>query len=345
MANLNKHDVLFLKSKKFEKLAQLIESSYDLEIVSIEFPAFISFTSRKAILHTNKGDLFLKEKPIYSDDELSRKKSADFQNYATNKLKIVPKIITTKDNKNYIIWKNRYFFLTEYKKGRTYNGSDTDVRSMLLALKQLNDCGKEFVKEPKVSPDVIKRIESYEVATLVPLIEKYIKSGKEKNIYKRILKTFENLKLEYLNIPKTDYIMSHSDFIVFNLIFDNNEVVAINDFDNAKCLPNIHDLAEFLISATMLNYNGSVTNMKLPLFIEPDKNKFSIILDYYKNDFALSNSDLKLLSLVAEIVWAWTLCLSILKEDYSISDLLPAVELLEKNYLANQIQKYTEVTE
>ncbi len=339
MANLNKYDVLFLKSKKFRGLAELIEKSYDLKILSVEFPSFISFTSRKAVIHIDKGTFFLKEKPQYSDDKLSREKSASFQTYASTKLDIVPKILTTPSKQNYILWKNRYFFLTEYKEGRIYNGSNSDVKSMLIALQKLNNCGKDFTKERDVSQKVLKRIESYEVAALVPLIEKYIKSESERKIYNRILKVFENLKDEYTKVPKSEYLMSHSDFIVFNLIFKNGEVIAINDFDNAKCLPKIHDLAEFLVSATILNYNGSVTNMKLPVLLKPDKNKFDIILNFYKKDFSLKSDDLRLLSLVAEIVWAWTLCLSILKEDYTILDLSQAIDSLEKKYLSNLIQR------
>lgn len=337
MANLNKHDVLFLKSKNFEGLADLIERSYDIKIFSVEFPSFISFTSRKAIIHTNKGVFFLKEKPQYSDDPLSRVKSATFQTYASTKLNIVPKILNTLSNQNYILWKKRYFFLTEYIEGRTYNGSDSDIKSILIALQKLNNCGKDFINEKSIPEDIVKKIESFEVASLVPSIEKYIKSDSERKIYQRILKIFENLKSEYLENPKPEYLMSHSDFIVFNLIFRNDKVIAINDFDNAKCLPSIHDLAEFLVSATLLNYNGSVTNMKLPVLLKPDENKLAIILQSYAKDFFLRDDDFKLLSLVAEIVWAWTLCLSVLKEDYTISDLSPVVDLLEKNYLSNLI--------
>ncbi|HEX6977429.1 MAG TPA: phosphotransferase [Patescibacteria group bacterium] len=343
MANLNKHDVLFLSSNKYKSLAVLIEKSYDLKIDSVEFPSFISFTSRKAIIHTNKGIFFLKEKPQYSDDKLSREKSASFQKYASTKLDIVPKILTTVSGQDYILWKKRYFFLTEYKEGRTYNGSDSDVKAMLIALQKLNNCGKDFVSEKDISQNIIKKIESYEVASLVPLIEKYIKSDSEKETYQRILKLFEKLKSEYLEIPKSEYLMSHSDFIVFNLIFKNDKVLAINDFDNAKCLPKIHDLAEFLVSATLLNYNGSVTNMKLPVLLNPDKSKFQIITKSYANDFSLNKSDFKLLAVVAEIVWAWTLCLSILKEDYTISDLSPVISLLEKNYLSGLIRQNFEL--
>ena len=132
--------------------------------------------------------------------------------------------------------------------------------------------------------------------------------------------------------------MSHSDFIVFNLIFDDNKVIAINDFDNAKRLPNFHDLAEFLVSATILNYNGSVTNLKLPIFLEPQKSKFKLIIKSYIEDFSLSKDDFILLGIIAEIVWLWTLCLSVLKGDYTISDLEEALEAVEKRKLSNLIK-------
>jgi hypothetical protein len=133
--------------------------------------------------------------------------------------------------------------------------------------------------------------------------------------------------------------MGHSDFIVFNLIFKNNEVAAINDFDNVKRLPNLHDLAEFLVSATMLNYIGAVTNMKLPVLLEPQKSKFRLIIKFYIQVFSLSKEDFVLLGVIAEIVWLWTLCLSVLKGDYNISDLEEAVVAVEKQKLSNLIKQ------
>ena len=146
------------------------------------------------------------------------------------------------------------------------------------------------------------------------------------------------LKKEYKSLPNNDYIMSHSDFTIFNLIFKDGNVIAINDFDNSKRLPRMHDLAEFLISSTLLNYIGPMTNMKLPVIVKPDKEKFEIIIKSYMREFHLSNTDCILLGTIAEIVWLWTLCLAILKEDYAISDLTNAVQALEKRRLSNLIK-------
>lgn len=338
MPNLNKHDLVLFKSSEFLGFEQFLEKYYQFRIISTEYPPYLSFTSRKAIIDTDKGTLFLKEKPEYSSDKLSLSKSARFQMYAGSKLNIVPKIRLTKNNKFFVVWKKRYYFLTDYKKGRVFDGSDKDVSSMLKALNKLQKIGKEFANKKDVPPDILTQLESYEVAQSIPLIKAYIKSKKESLIYKKIIKCLEMLKKEYLSLPRNEYIMSHSDFIVFNIIFKNNEVTAINDFDNAKKLPKLHDLAEFLVSATMFNYIGSLTNMKLPVFIEPQKSKFKLIMKSYIQDFSLSKQDIVLLGTIAEIVWLWTLCLSVLKGDYKISDLAEAIERIKKRKLSNLIK-------
>ncbi len=337
MPNLNDHDLIFFKSLEFEGFQEFLEQSYKFHVISYEFPPYISFTSRKAILHTDKGIFFLKEKPKYSTDQLSLKRSALFQEYASSKLKIVPKIRLTMENDYYIKWKDKLYFLTDYKDGRVFNGSDEDVSSMLAALKKLQKTGKEFMQDFELVQDILQAVESYDVARLVPLVKASIRSNTESKIYNRIIACFENLKIKYLAVPKNEYIMSHSDFILFNLLLHENGVIAINDFDNAKTLPILHDLAEFLVSASMLNYIGSVTNMKLPVFLEPQESKFRLIIKSYIRDFHLTNDDFVLLGIIAEIVWLWTLCLSVLKGDYKILDLEIAVKNIEKAKLSQSI--------
>lgn len=338
MPNLNKHDLVLFKSSEFIGFEKFLEEKYQFRIISSEYPQHISFTSRKAIIHTDEGIFFLKEKPEYSSDKVSLDKSARFQRYASSKLDIIPKIRLMKKDECFVVWKNRFYFLTDYKKGRIFNGSDEDVSAMLKALNKLQKIGKEFTSKKDVPLDVLNRIESYEVARLIPLIEKYIRSKRESVIYGKIIKCLEMLKKEYISLPRNEYIMSHSDFIVFNIIFRNYEVIAINDFDNAKRLPKLHDLAEFLVSATMINYIGSLTNMKLPVFLKPQKSKFELIIKSYIQDFSVSKKDFVLLGTIAEIVWLWTLCLAVLKGDYKISDLAEAIERLEKRKLSNLIK-------
>lgn len=337
MANLNEHDLILFKSNEFVGFDKYLETEYGFKIISSEYPTYISFTSRKAILHTSLGDLFLKEKPQYSSDQLSLDRSTYFQEFVSLKTDIVPKIIRTKENKFFVEWKGRLYFLTEYKKGRSYNGSLQDVEAMLYALQIMQKNGINFCTNKNIPDKVLDDIESFEIYKIIYLIEKYARNTAEQNLYNRIIRDLEKLKQEYLGLPKNKYVMSHSDFIVFNMVFDNNKVVAVNDFDNVKRLPILHDLAEFLVSTTILNYAGTVTNLKKPILLKPDNRKLNIIIKSYIEDFKLNKEDFKLLANLSETIWLWTLCLSVLKEDYQISDLKNAIACIEKRNLQKTI--------
>lgn len=343
MPNLNEHDLILFNESEFRGFENFLEVKYKFKILSTEYPDYISFTSRKAILNTDSGSFFLKEKPKYSSDEISLNRSFLFQEYSSLKLLKVPKIKLTEDGEYYIRWKEKFYFLTEYKRGRVFNGSLGDIASMLKALKDLQVVGDEFKNKNNIPSGVLDIVESYEVAKYTTLVEKFIQSKKDRIIYKRIIKCQNNLKKEYLKHKKINYLMAHSDYIVFNLVFDDKGVIAINDYDNAKVLPRIHDLAEFLVSSTLLNYVGSTTNLKLPVLLTPQSEKLKIILKEYKDLFSLSDDELKLLSTIAEIVWLWTLSLSILKGDYALSDLENALDLIEKHELSKTILKFADL--
>ncbi len=184
MGNLNDHDILFLNSKEFAPLVKLLEKSYKLKILSVDFPLYVSFTSRKAILNTNSGAYFLKEKPIYCSDEQSLQLAAEFQNYLCWSLEFIPPILKTIEGKWYVRWNNRHYFLTEFKPGRIYSGSELDNYKMLSSLKDIQDMASRF------KPGKIKPVKSYETLHLISLVEEKSKTSEEKkniNIINRLI--------------------------------------------------------------------------------------------------------------------------------------------------------------
>jgi hypothetical protein len=341
MANLNPHDIVFLDSPEFKGFKRKIEDEYGLKILSTALPDIVSFTSKKLVLNTSKGIFFLKEKPQYCSDEVSLARAAHFQDFIASQMDIVPKILSTKEQNYYINWKERYYFLTEYKKGRYYNGSQKDIDSMIDALYIFQQCGATYLKEYKDSrPDELARFESPDVASGIPDIKSKIKSQGDEAIFREILLLYEDLCSEYVSLSKEGYIMSHGDFILFNLILNETGVVAINDFDNAKVLPRIHDTAEFLVSASLLNYVAPLTNLKFPILAGPDETTFIYIIKNYVSKFMLSNNEIVLLGTVAEIVWLWTLVLSVFKGDYSLSDLRPAIDTLRSRNVKSLVNNF-----
>ena len=195
MANLNPHDIVFLNSHEFKGFKEKIESQYDFEIISTDLPKIISFTSKKLVLHTSKGDFFLKEKPQYCSDELALKRSADFQDYTSLRLKIVPKILLTIEQNHYIVWNGRHYFLTEYKSGRHYNGSQSDLKEIIEALYLFQECGITYLNECKnARQKELTQFESPDIASNIPYLKSRVKTQDDEDALQESVLLYENLR-------------------------------------------------------------------------------------------------------------------------------------------------------
>jgi hypothetical protein len=183
MANLNNTDLLVTNKNKFNNLKRIIESIYDLKVEKTHYPSSISLTSRKAVLETNKGIYFLKEKPLYCSDDIYIKRSYYFQEFCSKYIHYVPKIIKTKSDEYYFEFETRKFFLSEYVEGKPFNGSDNNIKQILRLITELNNVGKSFLDKNKSPLGIVKKYESYEIVTLIPILSKYIKTKKDKLIF------------------------------------------------------------------------------------------------------------------------------------------------------------------
>lgn len=331
MANLNEHDILFLGSPEFESLPQILEEAYGFKIRSYDLPPFVSFTSRKAVLNTDSGAYFLKEKPVYCSDEKARALAADFQTFLSEELDTVTPILKTQNGESYIQWQGRFFFITDFKPGRVFNGSDSDIHQMLLALKDFQEAAKSF------STESVQPTKSYEPLVIFELLEKNIENKAGIKEIAQIKKLMEVLQHDYDAVPETEHIMSHGDFALFNILLNGKSIVGINDFDNVSYLPRVHDLAEFLVSASIVHYLGPISNLRLPVFTQPNKKIFNQILAFYKQCFSFTAEETLLLAIVAEIVWLEILLLAVLKGDYKLSDISEAVNEIKKGALRSKI--------
>lgn len=333
MANLNEHDILFLGSPEFESFPQVLEEAYGFKIRSYDLPPFVSFTSRKAVLNTDSGVYFLKEKPVYCSDEKTRALAADFQTFLSEALDTVTPILKTQNGESYIQWQDRFFFVTDFKHGRVYNGSDSDIHQMLLALRDFQKVAKGFATED------VPPMKSYESLMIFESLEKNIESKADRKDITQIKELIRTLQNDYDAVPETEYIMSHGDFGLFNILLNKQNVVGINDFDNVSYFPRIHDLAEFLVSASIVHYLGPISNLRLPVFTKPNEKIFNQILAFYKQYFLLTPEETQLLAIVAEIVWLEILLLAVLKGDYKLSDISDAINEIKKGTLRSKIIK------
>ena len=330
MSNLNTHDVLFINSPEFKDFQSALEHTYNFKMQTARLPEHISFTSRKVLIDTDKGTFFLKEKPLYCSGEFESKLAADFQKFISSNLNIVPKPVQTVFNDSYFVWGGRLYFLTQYLQGRVYNGSIHDLRQILEVLGTFRAVAREYISDSKP-------FEPFDL--LVPLAYIHANTQEDGKVLKTAEKILIDLKQKYKALRPTLYAVAHGDFSIFNVLFNEGGVVALNDFDNAKKLPAVQDLAEFLVSSTLVNYVAPLSNLKHPVYVTPHTASFDTVLTYFAK-LNLTPDDWARVALQAEIAWFDLLTLAVVKGDYTLRDIAPALECIGAHTLRAKIIRF-----
>ena len=203
---------------------------------------------------------------------------------------------------------------------------------MLETIFELRKLGRDYIKEIKSEAKILKPFKTYEIVLQFSLLDSLIQDEEDGKIIDELKEAFRVLKDEFDKFNDIEYIMSHSDCILFNFqIIGSNSI--LHDFDNAKVLPSVHDIAEFFVSSALLNYRGEVTNLKLPIFLSAHDRVGVVLAE--KISKCLTTSEQKMMPVCIEIIWLWTHMLSVIKEDYKIRDIKPVV----KSILSRSINK------
>ncbi|MEK7136474.1 MAG: hypothetical protein AAB821_02690 [Patescibacteria group bacterium] len=334
MSNLNPHDILNLKSDYGKRLTQAIESAYNLRVLDYSPIPEISFTSKKALITTDQGVLFLKEKPFYSKGSGELFRSSTFQDYCAKNSQRFVGILKTKDGRHFLDFEGSIYFITPFADGKSFNGKTEDLLKILATIVELQHLGKKYLEENTNTREYLPENKSYDIVLPFSLLEPMITTNGDRETLNNLKKALGILIEEYNSFANIEYIMSHGDCILFNFQI-SGEVAILHDFDNAKVLPNIHDIAEFFVSSCLINYSGSVTNLKLPIFLSCHKETSDIMAKEILKH--LKTGEEKLLPICIEIIWLWTLMLSVIKEDHKITDLVPAIQNISERKLHGEL--------
>ncbi len=334
MANLNTHDIINMKSDYGKKLTAAVESAYDLKITSYTPIPEISLTSKKALISTSKGMLFLKEKPFYSKEPDSLFRSSSFQDYCSRNSDKFVNIIKTKDSSHYLEFQGSIYFLTPFVDAKSFTGENEELFKMLETITVLRSLGKNYLKENHDQERLLPKNKSYEIILPMVLFQPMINTSEEEKVFVDLKNALKVLTQEFDSFNNVEYVMAHSDCILFNFQILNEKAI-LHDFDNAKVLPSAHDIAEFFVSSCLLNYKGSITNLKLPIFLSCHKHTSNILANKILK--ILRKDEIPLFIVCVEIIWIWSLMLSVLKEDYKMSDLAPAIENIFERKLHKEL--------
>ncbi len=295
-----------------EELACVL-SHFDIGLIDsiVEFPRG-SRKAPKLLIVSDQGKFLLKRRARGKDDPYKVAFCHQLQLYLASKQFPLPHLLGTKgDNNSMLQWRNAVYELFEYIAGQGYPQtleSTFDAGKILgLYHKLLEDFKSDYTPPsgsyhmaPAVDqglraiPNILGSARAGGADELVPLA-KYLQES-----YQHAAKAVEALGIE--TWPKQ---IVHADWHPGNMLFRDNRVVAVIDYDSARLLPRIIDVANGALQLSIIGGDEDVS--KWPEFA--DEARFKRYLRGYDEVLLLSQAEIKAIpwlmieALIAEAVF------------------------------------------
>ena len=320
--DLNSSDLLLLGANR--SLRGIMVEEYGIgNNFSWEFPTAFSTTSRKVIVDDGDHKYFIKEKPSYSCTPYKLGISARFQEFLSEETSFVPRIINTKSGSPYLQIGDAYFFTTDFKEGRMFNGSLQDVKAAGVALGIMHNHSQKFE-----FPGLQKRNATEDVLPFIDIAEG-LKGADHYRWKEEAILALRTTVDKYGGQLDQDvpYVVNHGDYAPFNLVYDETGVTALNDFDNVEYRTRVRDLAGAIVSfCDGLSYAGATSTLRRPIATSFDPEKARIFVKGYL-EAAPPLSDEEKADLVGEINVRWSkiMALGIMRGDFNYHDVLEAL--------------------
>lgn len=295
-----------------EELACVL-SHFDIGVIDsiVEFPRG-SRKAPKLLIVSDQGKFLLKRRARGKDDPFKVAFCHALQLYLAGKQFPLPHLLGTKgDNNSMLQWRNAVYELFEYIPGQGYPQtleSTFDAGKILgLYHKLLEDFKSEWTPPsgsyhmaPAVDqglraiPSILGGARPGGADELVPLA-KYLQES-----YTHAAKMVDGLGIEAW--PKQ---IVHADWHPGNMLFRDNRVVAVIDYDSARLLPRIIDVANGALQLSIIGGDEDVS--KWPEYA--DEARFKRYLRGYDEVLLLSQAEIKAIpwlmieALIAEAVF------------------------------------------
>jgi Ser/Thr protein kinase RdoA (MazF antagonist) len=294
-----------------EELAVVL-SHYDIGVVDsvTEFPRG-SRKAPKLLIVSEQGKFLLKRRARGKDDPFKVAFCHAIQLYLASKQFPLPHLIgTRKENNSMLQWRNGVYELFEYIPGQAYPQtleSTFDSGRVLALYHKLLEGFKSEWKPPAgsyhMAPAVeqgLRTITTNPTAGLannpqiIPVLSQLLQ------MYSEAADSVEKQGIE--NWPKQ---IVHADWHPGNMLFRENHVVAVIDYDSARLLPRIIDIANGCLQFSILGGDDDVG--KWPEY--PDESRFKRFLRGYDEVMLLSQAEIAAIphlmteALIAEAVF------------------------------------------
>jgi Ser/Thr protein kinase RdoA (MazF antagonist) len=292
-----------------EELA-IVMSNYDIGVIDsiVDYPRG-SRKAPKLMIVSEQGKFLLKRRARGKDDPYKVAFSHAIQLYLASKQFPLPHLIgTRKSNNSMLQWRNAIYELFEYIPGQGYpmtlestfeSGRVLSLYHKLLAdfQSEWTPAGGSYHAAPSVEqglkaiPKTLGTTEDKEVHELL----RYLKDS-----YRHAAQMAESQGLD--GWPKQ---IVHADWHPGNMLFRDNHVVAVIDYDSARLLPRIVDAANGALQFSIIGGDEDVS--KWPEY--PDESRYKRFLRGYDEVMLLSEAEIRTIpwlmieALIAEAVF------------------------------------------
>ena len=291
-----------------EELA-IIMSHFEIGVLDsiLEYPKG-SRKAPKLLIVSEQGKYLLKRRARGKEDPYKVAFAHAVQLFLASKQFPLPHLIgTKKDNNSMLQWRNGVYELFEYIPGQTYpqtlEATFDSGRVLALYHKLLQDfrsewqpAGGSYHAAPSVEQGLraIPQVLREAGADLAPITQYLLDS------YRHAAQMAESLGLG--TWPKQ---IVHADWHPGNMLFRDNHVVAVIDYDSARLLPRIVDAANGGLQFSILGGDEDVS--KWPEYL--DESRFKRFFRGYDEVMLMSEAELKTVpwlmieALIAEAVF------------------------------------------
>ncbi len=290
-----------------EELA-IVLSHYDIGVIEsiVEYPRG-SRKAPKLLITSEQGKFLLKRRARGKDDPFKVAFAHAIQLYLASKQFPLPHLIgTRKDNNSMLQWRGSVYELFEYIPGQGYpqtlESTFDSGRVLSLYHKLLLDFQSEWTP-PSGSYHAAPAVEQGMRA-----IEQQVRPESE------IGKVLDYLHKSYTHAAETADAeglsewprqIVHADWHAGNMLFRDNRVVAVIDYDAARLLPRVLDIANGALQFSIMGGDEDVS--KWPEYL--DESRFKRFLRGYDEVMLLSQAEVRTLpwlmieALIAEAVF------------------------------------------
>jgi homoserine kinase type II len=275
-------------------------SHFDIGVIDsiVEFPRG-SRKAPKLLIVSEQGKFLLKRRARGKDDPFKVAFTHALQLFLASKQFPLPHLIgTRKENNSMLQWRNGVYELFEYIPGQTYPQTleSTFDSGRILALyhKLLEEFKSEW-QPPSGSYHNASAVDSGLRAIASGVTES--EENKEvHNLLSFLLSSYRKSaeRVQSMGIDNWPKQIAHADWHPGNMLFRDNRVVAVIDYDSARLLPRIIDVANGALQFSIIGGDDDVS--KWPDYL--DDNRFKRFLRGYDEVMLLSQAEIRTIPLL-----------------------------------------------